>query len=190
LLPSSPLTRRLTSTLTLAISTIVLLAALLGPAQTLAQTRKLTCSGAAAHPRSKHTSHACPARPSHKRKARHASGRHGKHPLGNGDAGTTIALVPATCEDGSTPVQVSGGSLSCSDGSVPACEDGSTPTRSAKGAGLLCAVPIEGGSEAGEGECEEELEAACAGEPPSGTGEQTCTTSSSSSTSFVCEAES
>jgi hypothetical protein len=185
LLPASPFTARLACALTLAIATIALLAALLGPAQTLAQTRKLGCSGSAAH--AKHASHACA---SHKHKSRRAAGRHRGHSLNSSGAEATIALVPATCEDGSAPVQVGGGSFSCSDGSTPGCEDGSTPVRSAKGTSLLCAVPIEDASEAGEGECEAGLEDVCVSEPIAGANEQTCTTSSSTGTSFVCEAES
>lgn len=186
--PARPLTRRLPPALTLAMSVLVLVAALLGPAQSLAQTRKLSCSSSSTHPRSKHTSHACVVRPSHKRKAHHAAGRHGKHSLAGGAPGTTVALVPATCEDGSTPVQAADGSFSCDDGSAPECEDGSTPTPADKGTSLVCAVPIEDLSEDEEAECEEELTGACTVEPISGANEQTCTTSPASSSGFVCEA--
>ncbi len=187
MLISSP-TRRFASVLSLAVALGVLFAALLGPAQTLAQTRKLVCPGSTAHSRTKRGAHAC-LQASHKRKTHHARGHHAKHAVGV--AGETVAAaVPASCEDGSVPVPVTGGSFSCSDGSEPECEDGATPTRSANGKSLLCPLATEEESEAGEAECEEDIGNACAADTISGSGEQSCETTSGSASSFVCETES
>jgi hypothetical protein len=46
----------------------------------------------------------------------------------------------ALCEDSSSPVSASDGSISCDDKSEPACENGSTPTLSASST-LLCEAP-------------------------------------------------
>jgi hypothetical protein len=175
-----PSTRRLTSTLSLVVFLAVLVAALLGPAQTLAQTHKTSCS----HTKPKRGAHACA---SHKGRARHANKHRGKHTLATTPSETAPAVEPASCEDGSTPVKEANGSFSCADGSEPACEDGASPTRSHDGKSLLCPVIAEPESETGEGECEEGLSALCSTEPLPGSKERTCEVSSSTSSSFICE---
>jgi hypothetical protein len=47
----------------------------------------------------------------------------------------------ALCEDSSSPVSASDGSISCDDKSEPACENGSTPMLSATSSTLLCEAP-------------------------------------------------
>ncbi|MGD1056513.1 MAG: hypothetical protein ABR992_03785 [Solirubrobacteraceae bacterium] len=163
------------------VSLAVLVAALLGPAQTLAQTRKPSCS----HARAKRGAHAC-GQTSHKGKARHSK-KHRKHTLTAVPGEAVPAPTPATCEDGSAPVQEANGSFSCADGSEPACEDGASPTRSHTGKSLLCPVIAEPESESGEEECEEGLSALCSTEPLPGSKERTCEVSSSTSSSFICE---
>jgi hypothetical protein len=160
----------------------VLVAALLGPAETLAQARKPSCS----HARAKHGAHAC-AQSSHKGRKHHANRHRGKHTLGNVPGESAPVVEPASCEDGNVPVQEANGSFSCADGSEPECEDGASPTRSHNGKTLLCPVIAEPESESGEGECEEGLSALCSTEPLPATKEQTCEVSSSTSSSFVCE---
>ena len=187
-LPTSPLlpittsNRRLASILTLVVFLAVLATALLGPAQTLAQTRKSSC----AHARAKHSAHAC-GLASHKGGA-HRSNRHrGRHKLANTTGETVPALEPASCEDGSTPIREVNGSFSCADGSEPECEDGASPSHSRNGKSLLCPVIAELESESGEAECEAGLSALCSTEPLPGSKEQPCEVTSSSSSSFVCE---
>jgi hypothetical protein len=184
-LTDRPPARRLTLAVTVLLSLGVLVAALIGPAQGLAQTRKPACSSSA-HAKAKHATRAC-TRPSHKRKAK----SHAKHMTTkktSKGSPTPPATVAAVCEDGSAPVRTSAGSFSCSDGSEPACESGATPTTSRSGKSLLCPVLTESEPGSTEAECEEEgLE--CTG-VSSGSGEQGCEASASDSSSFVCEAES
>ena len=52
-------------------------------------------------------------------------------------------LVPAECEDGSTPSAE--GSFACEDGSRPVCEDGSAPTATGAGGMPMCAIAPEEG---------------------------------------------
>jgi hypothetical protein len=170
----------------------VLAAALLGPAQTLAQTHKATCH--ASHTK---TAHAC-AQSKGKHKPRHASKTTTKHKPAKtkktkkGSAKPVI-LVPALCEDGSQPTRVASNSFSCEDGSEPSCEGGATPTTSHNGKTLLC--PASGEHEAsgaeteGEGECEEEEALSCNPVSESGSGEKVCETSPSAGSSFACEGE-
>ncbi len=160
----------------------VLVAALIGPAQTLAQTHKPSCS----HARAKHGARAC-SQASHKNKTRHSRKHRGKHTLANTPGEAAPAVEAASCEDGSAPVKEANSSFSCADGSEPECEDGANPTRSHNGKSLLCPVIAEPESEAGETECEEGLSALCSTEPLPGTKEKTCEASSSTSSSFVCE---
>lgn len=174
-------TRRFASALTFAVFLAVLVAALLGPSQTLAQTHKLACP----HLRAKHGTHTC-APSSHKGKARHASKHRGKHTLANAPSGTIPTVVAATCENGSAPARESNGSFACADGSEPECEDGATPARSSSGRSLLCPVIGEAESES-EAECEEGVAASCAADMLAGSSEQTCEVSSSANMSFVCE---
>jgi hypothetical protein len=181
-LPTIPSTRRLARTLTLVVFLAVLVAALLGPAQTLAHTRRPSCS----HPGTKHGARAC-GQSSHKGKKRHSKKHRAKHTLANVPGETAPAVEPASCEDGSAPVQEANGSFSCSDGSEPECEDGANPTRSHNGKSLLCPVIAEPESESGEGECEEGLSALCSTDPLPDTKEKSCEVSSSTSSSFICE---
>jgi hypothetical protein len=175
-------TRRFASTLTLAVFLAVLVAALLGPSQTLAQTHKLACS----HARAKRRTHAC-TQFSDKGKTRHANRRRGgKHSLAQAPSETIPALAAASCEDGSAPIRESNGSFSCADGSEPECEDGATPARSGNGKSLLCPVIGESESES-EAECEESLAATCAQGTLPGSSEHACEASSSASSSFICE---
>ncbi len=172
-----PHARRLTLAVSIALLLGTLLMALLGPAQTLAQTRK-ACSGAAAHTRKgKHTARTC---------ATHKSKVKSKHKRGTKSTrrSSTAAAIAASCEDGSAPI-LSDGSFSCEDGSEPQCVDGATPKASRNGKLLLCPVATEGGSGSGEAECEEEEELECA--TSENAGEQACEASSSGS--LACEAE-
>jgi hypothetical protein len=180
-----PLTRRLSLVLTLLLSLGVLVTALVGPAETLAQTRKPSCSTAAARIKAKRARRTCAQ--SHKGKAKH----HTKHKKKGAKAGAPIGTVTvaAVCEDGSAPAPEASGEFTCTDGSEPACEDGATPTASHNGKSLLCPVVIESEeSSAAEAECEEEgLECTGIASAPS---EQSCEASASESSSFVCEPES
>lgn len=177
--------------LTLAVSLAALAAALFGPSQTLAQARKLTCVSATAHTRAKHDAHVC-VRSSHKRKAHHPTGHHTKHALTKAPGEATPTTTPAACEDGSAPISAGDGSFSCGDGSEPECEDGSAPTRSADGNSLVCLPPSEeeAEAEAGEAECEEGLGNECGLAPLLDADERSCATTTSSSSDFLCEAES
>jgi hypothetical protein len=183
LLTDRPHTRS-TLALTLALSLGVLVAALLGPAQTLAQTRKVGCPTSAARAKAKREGHTClPS--SRKDKVK----RHGKHRLEKssktGSTGSTA--VAAVCEDASAPVRGPSGGFSCADGSEPTCEDGATPTASHNGKSLICLLAAESEPSTAEAECEAEgLE--CTG-MSAGSAEQSCEASASESSSFVCEAE-
>src|SRR5580704_6026963 len=90
-----PRARRLTLAVTAALLLGALVTALLGPAQTLAQTRKLTCSSSATHAKkAKHTAHPCATRRSKVKstgKRKHASKKtHGS---------STGPAIEASCED-------------------------------------------------------------------------------------------
>jgi len=182
LLPITTSTRRLASIATLVVFLAVLATALLGPAQTLAQTHKSSCS----RTKGKHGAHAC-VQSSHRGKKHRSNKHHGRHTLANAPSETAAVSEPASCEDGSAPIQAANGSFSCADGSEPECEDGANPTRSHNGKTLLCAVIAESESESAEDECEEGLSALCSTEPLPGAKEQACEVSSSTSSSFVCE---
>jgi hypothetical protein len=173
---------------TLAVSLSVLALALLGPAQTLAQTHKGACS-TSTHA-GKRGAHAC-TEPSRKLKteARHATKRRAKHTSkksADKSAPASQAPVAARCEDGSTPVRADDGAFSCDDGSEPACEDGATPALSRDGKSLLCPAPAESEAVPGEAECEEQSGCATTG---SDSGEQACAASAAGSSSSGCEAE-
>jgi len=189
-LPTHTSTRRLTSTLTLLACAIGLVAALLGPAQTLAQTRRaVSCLSSTAHAKTRRGAHACE-RSSHKGKA-HRRKHRSKHALAKApQQGIPASLPSAYCEDGSPPARASGGSFSCADGSEPECEDGAEPTRSSNGRSLVCAI-FEGEgeeeSESGESECEEVGSSFCAQIPASGSDEHSCEASAGESSSFLCE---
>jgi hypothetical protein len=192
----SPSNRRLTLALTLALSLGVLVVALLGPAQTLAQAGRTTCSTTVTHAKPKRAAHACTQASSRgKAKTRHESKRRkharAKKKTKDGAAGT--ATMPASCEDASAPVAAPGGGFSCEDGSEPQCEDGATPTPSRNGKVLLC--PISGAGEAttgegeGEGECEEEA-LACEPGAAAGNDEQSCEAPAGDGSDLACEAAS
>jgi hypothetical protein len=178
-LTDRPPARRLALAVTLALSLSAFVVALLGPAQTFAQTHRYTCPSAA-HAKAKHG--AC-TQPSHKPKPK----RHAKHTSAKKTHKKTHqalqATVPAHCEDGSLPVRASDGSFACDDGSEPECEDGATPTPSRNGKSLVCAVLSEGDAGASEAECEAEA-LGCT----TGSGEQTCEASGEDSSS-ACEGE-
>ncbi len=169
-----------------AVALCLFAAALLGPAQTLAQTRKPACQ-TTAHAKAKHVTHAC-ARPSHKSKTRRTAKHSSKHTSGKTTSGLpgTAASVPAQCENGSAPVRASG-SFTCSDGSEPECEDGADPTASRNGRSLLCPALQEVEPTSAEAECEEEgLECTSL---DSGTGEKGCEGSAGAGAGFACEGE-
>ncbi|HEY4894688.1 MAG TPA: hypothetical protein VII01_01245 [Solirubrobacteraceae bacterium] len=83
-----------------------------------------------------------------------------------------MSVVPALCEDGSSPAGAANGSFECRGGSEPACENGAEPTQPAGSTTLLCPASSAGeSSDAGEGECEEACTAApaqCEGTAESG----------------------
>jgi hypothetical protein len=168
----------------------MLVAALLGPSQTLAQTHKPACA-AAARAKAERSTHTCP-QSSHTRKskARHATKHHARH----APAARTpkqAPSTPASCEDGSAPVRARNGSFACDDGSEPECEDGATPTLSSNGKRLVCAATGEGESSSGEAECEEGGASGCDTEAGSEPGEQACEAPAGDGpTSAVCEGES
>lgn len=180
-MPISKSTHRLASILTL-VAFLAMLVAALGPIPTLAQARKSSCS----HAKAKHGAHAC-VQSSRKSNKHHSDKRHGRHPLAKTPGEVAPAVEPASCEDGSAPVQGADGSFACTDGSEPACEDGASPARSHNGRSLLCPVVAEPESEAGEDECEEGLGALCSAEPALAAKEHTCGVASSTGSSFVCE---
>jgi hypothetical protein len=180
LLPSltnPPRARRLTVAVTVALLLGALVTALLGPAQTLAQTRKPACSSSAARAeKAKHAAHPCAIRKAKGKgagKHRRAKKRH---------RSSSAPAIPASCENGAPPV-LSGGSFSCEDGSEPQCVDGAAPKASRNGKLLLCPAAEEGEAGSGEAECEEE-EPECTASAD--TGEQACEASSSAAS---CEAE-
>jgi hypothetical protein len=181
---------------TLALSLVVMAAALLGPSQTLAQTHRSSCP-TAAHAKAKCKAHAC-VQSSHKGKAHHAAKCQGKHAGKKGPKKSARqALAPAYCEGGGTPVQAANGSFSCEDGSEPQCENGAIPTP--RGKSLVCPVVFNEESSSSQAECEEEEGAgSCAGggsgtpsgaAPRSGAGGQACEESSSEGSPSQCEAE-
>jgi hypothetical protein len=181
-------TRRFALALTLALSLAALVAALLGPTQTLAQARGSSCSGA--HAKTKCTEHAC-SQSSHKGRAHHTSKCHVKRTSTKKSPKTHQATTPAYCEDASAPVRAMSGSFSCEDGSEPQCDEGAQPQRSANGKSLVCPVLPEEEPSAGETECEEGLGATCsAGDTSPAVSEPTCEASASAAPSSLCEAES
>jgi hypothetical protein len=182
---TSPKARRLAPISMLALSLCVLAAMLLGASQTLAQTRKPSCSTSSSHPRSKRTAHSC-TEPSHKAAGRtpaRRSGRHrAKHPTRKRGSQASPP-PPAVCEDGSAPTRGQEGSFSCADGSEPMCEDGATPTPSHNGKSLVCPVPGEQEPGSSETECEEAGVADCS------SGELACEAPAGESSGTTCEAE-
>jgi len=187
-LTNRPHAPRLALALTLTATLSVLGTALLGPAQTLAQTRRAACS-TGAHAKSRHAgAHAC-AQSSHKLKAGKRHGKHSSTKKTSRTGSPGSQAVAALCQDGSAPVRGGDGSFSCADGSEPTCEDGATPTSTRNGKSLLCPAASEGEPASVETECEEES-LGCATETSSGSGEQACEASASASSSFVCEDES
>jgi hypothetical protein len=175
--------------LPLALLLVALAVTLLGPAETLAQTRK-GCPTSASHSRTRHVARGC-TQPSHRGKSK--SQTHHKHhtklapnkKTSKAGAPAATSAIPARCERGETPARSAEGTFSCSDGSEPECESGAKPTASRKGDALVC--PVAGATEAEASstghECEEEG-LACS----TGAGEPACETpDSSNSSEFACE---
>lgn len=185
-------TLRLTQLPALAVLLAVLVMALLGPSQTLAQARKVACSPSATHTKAGRRARVC-VRSSHKGKAHHATKRDAKHavdkkaPKASSPAPATVA---AYCEDGSAPVRAGDGSFSCADGSEPECEGGATPRPSRNGKRLVCPVATEGEAGSSEAECEAEEALGCSLDTSSGADEQACEASANDGSSSVCETES
>lgn len=140
--------------MTLALTLSAFVVALLGPAQTLAQAHKASCSGAV-HAKAKRGAHAC-AQSSHKPKTKHHAKHASKKKTHKKTHRASQATVPASCEDGSAPLRAGDGSFSCDDGSEPECEGGATPAASRNGKSLVCLVAAEDETGASEAECEEE----------------------------------
>jgi hypothetical protein len=186
--PLHPMTSRpsvrLATALTLAVSLLALVVTLLGPAQTLAQTRK-TCSTPTGQSKTKRTGRACSQSSHRGKKKRHSRKHHTKPATAKKGAQTSApaaaSVEPARCESGQTPVRAANGTFACSDGSEPECEDGATPTASRKGNTLVCPAPSELESNSSAAECEEE-ELAC----ETVADEQACETAGADS--FSCEA--
>jgi hypothetical protein len=195
--PLSPLTNsrhasHRTAILMIALALGVLVAALLGPAQTLAQTHKAACH--ASHTKTAHTCAQSKGKhkPHHASKSTDTKHKSAKSKKTKKGSAKPVILVPALCEDGSQPTRVGSDSFSCEDGSVPSCEGGATPTTSHNGKALLCPVSGEQETSAaeGEGECEEEEEAlSCSPVSESGSGEKVCEISPSAGASAACEGE-
>jgi hypothetical protein len=185
---TSPKARRLAPISTLALSLCVLAAMLLGASQTLAQTRKPSCSTSSSPARDRRSTRSC-AEPSHRTAGRTQSRRSGKRHAKRTPAGGTrkrssqIPPPAAVCEDGSAPARDQEGSFSCADGSEPICEDGATPTLSHKGKSLVCPVPDEPEPGSSETECEEAGFADC------GSDELACEAPAGESSSAACEEE-
>jgi hypothetical protein len=181
-------TRRLTSA-TSAIACVVALAAgLLGPTQTLAQTRRAAgCSSSPVQAKARRTARTCE-HASHRGRSHHRK-HHSRHVLAKTPKqGVPTSLPAAYCEDGSPPARASNGAFSCADGSEPECEDGAEPTRSSNGRSLVCATLAGEGeeeAETGESECEEVQSSFCTEAP--GSDEHSCEATSGESSSFICE---
>jgi hypothetical protein len=183
---SLPSIRRLALALTLALTLSAFVVALLGPAQTLAQTRKAACPTSATHGKKKPAvrctrpayKHKAQTRRTHKRRVKPNTKTTGKT-----SPPASAPAAPALCEDGNTPVRAADGSFSCADGSEPECEGGATPTAAHSGHRLLCPVSAESESSASEAECEQEGSGCAAG-----AGEEVCETSGGADSSqFACE---
>jgi hypothetical protein len=182
-------TRRRARIVTIALSLVVLAAALLGPSQTFAQTHKAACAAA----RGKAAARACSSH-KHKRKPHHGDKkRKAAKSKAKGGASGPVILVPALCEDGSKPVRTGADGFTCEDGSEPSCEGNVAPTTSRNGKTLLCPAPGDPEASAGEGEgqseCEEEEALSCTPVSESASGEKVCETSPSAGSSVACEGE-
>jgi hypothetical protein len=180
---------RLAAALTLALSLLALVVTLLGPAQTLAQTRR-ACSTPTGQPKTKHAGRTCSQASRRGKKKRRSRRHHTKlAPAREGSqtgAPAAGTVEPALCEGGQTPVRAANGTFSCSDGSEPECEDGATPKTSRKGNSLVCPVASEPESGSSTAECEaEEEELACS----TIAGEQACEPPRGGGASFSCEAD-
>jgi len=158
-------TRRLAAVLALALSLVLAATALMGPSQTLAQTRRSSC--ASAHTKVRCNTRAC-TQSARRGKGRHAARCHTNRTSKKTRKATSHqALAPAYCEGAGAPVQAEDGSFSCEDGAEPQCENGAIPTP--QGKSLVCPVIFSEESSSGEAECEEEGASACAS-----SGEQLC----------------
>jgi hypothetical protein len=161
-LTRSPVARRLTIVLPLALALAALATLLWRPAPTLGQGARAACaspttaSGRAcaarkhrAHVRSKakrhHTRHAVA---KNKKKAKHK-------PAATAPPAPASTQPQASCEDAGAPVRAADGSYSCVDGSEPACADGSEPKVSSGHPALVCPVVPSAGTEWSEAICED-----------------------------------
>jgi hypothetical protein len=179
-----PRIRRLTLALTIALSLGALVTALIGPAETLAQTHKTACSSSGHTKKAKSTTHPCPTHKSEvKSKVKSRSTTKAKHAKKRHKRAAPLPRIPASCEDGSAPV-LSEGSFHCSDGSEPQCVDGATPAASHNGKMLLCPAVAGGEGSSAEAECEEEeLECVASSSPD----EEACEAAANGS--IACEGE-
>jgi hypothetical protein len=192
-LPSIPMisrpSARLATALTLALSLLALVVTLLGPAQTLAQTRR-ACSSTTGRSNTKHAGRTCSQASRRGKKKRRSRRHHTKLAAAKNGSPTGVpaaaSVEPALCEGGQTPVRAANGTFSCSDGSEPECENGATPKASRRGNSLVCPVASEPESSSSTAACEaEEEELACS----TIAAEQACETSGVGGPSFSCEAD-
>jgi hypothetical protein len=150
-------------TLFLALALAALAALLSAPAQSLARQPEQNLArqpeqSLARHAHATHAPHASATR--HKPKGKHAHKHHTKkakkHKAKHGSARPTAAPPkPATCEDGSRPVNEGEGSFSCANGEEPICTNGAEPTPSRSGSKLVCPVTTSSTTEFTEAECED-----------------------------------
>jgi hypothetical protein len=156
---------------TLVLWAVLLLALLTLPTTALARSHRSACAArTATHVKAKSRRPKCAV---HARKgARKTAAKHHapKHAAKTHSRSVAAApsLIPALCEDESSPRRAADGTFSCSDGSEPACEDESSPIRS--GHALKCVVSAP----AKETPCEEESAGSFCLTGSSGSGEPMC----------------
>jgi hypothetical protein len=159
---------RIAATAALLLSLGVFAAALLGPAETFAQTHRSACVVS----RNRADSHAC-GQKSHskaKKRRKHHAKLHGGASSGKSATAGSAASVPARCENGHAPTLGAEEIFSCEDGSQPECQDGATPTLSPGGSALVCPLLGEEKAAGEAAECEQEE----AGEDPGEGTENAC----------------
>lgn len=164
---SSPIGGRLTIPIAsiLACLTLALLW-LVAPGRAGGQEPKHLCTPA---PHTRHATSVCAQaggrhgnRPQPKAKRRHAKHtsakkKSRKRPRTRANAHPPLATPQPgpSCEDGSDPISLRGGSYACGDRSEPACEDGAEPTLSSAGSRLICPVAAGGGPGSTPALCED-----------------------------------
>jgi hypothetical protein len=166
----SPLPRRLTSLLVLAVSVAALL--LLSAGSALAGTAACHSAGAGHRTRActaKRRAHKPVAR--HARKVKHAAKHAAKKVSPAGSLPATATRVAPGCEDGSSAVSAHGGA-SCADGSEPTCEAGSS--LSSAGSLVYCTPDAEAGSSFNEATCASDAGGNCTPADTSEVGASTC----------------